>query len=189
MKYAASATAAALLIAVAAPVAAQPLSERISGEISIELQDDWTYKSEDRANQNNDLYAIIEPAATVKLAPRWSVFGHAVIEPVGDPAQSENRAFEDIGLYIEELFVEYSADRFGARAGKLNAGFGIAWDRAAGVYGADIAEDSEISERIGLSGDWKVYSGRYGVLCGYDASQRIVPARQRRHARGRRRSQ
>ena len=56
MKYAASATAAALLIAVAAPVAAQPLSERISGEISIELQNDWTYKSEDRANQNNDLY-------------------------------------------------------------------------------------------------------------------------------------
>tara|TARA_B100000676_G_C17546312_1_gene565091 strand:+ start:106 stop:483 length:378 start_codon:yes stop_codon:yes gene_type:complete len=125
----------------------------------------------------------------VKLAPRWSVFGHAVIEPVGDPAQFENRTFEDIGLYIEELFVEYSADRFGARAGKLNAGFGIAWDRAAGVYGADIAEDSEISERIGLSGDWKVYSGRYGVLCGHDASQRIVPARQRRHARGRRRSQ
>ena len=96
----------------------------------------------------------------MNLAPRWSVFGHAVIEPVGDPAQSENRAFEDIGLYIEELFVEYSADSFGARAGKLNAEFGIAWDRAAGVYGTDIAEDYEISERIGLSGDWKAYSGR-----------------------------
>lgn len=162
VKHSASTFAAALLIASAVPAAAQSLSDRISGEVGIELQNDWTYKSEDRANQNNDLYTTIEPAATLKLAPGWSISGGVVIEPVGDPAQFENRTFEDIGLYVEELFLEYSGDRFGGRAGKMNAGFGVAWDKAAGVYGTDIAEDYEISERIGLSGDWNVYSGKYG---------------------------
>ena len=144
------------------PAGAQILSDRISGEVAFELQNDWTYKSEDRSNQNNDLYATIEPSATFRLAPGWSVFGHAVLEPVGSPSQFENRTFEDIGLYVEELFVEYEADRFGARLGKLNAGFGIAWDMAPGVYGTDLSEDYEISERIGLVGDWNVYSGEYG---------------------------
>ncbi|MGB0632101.1 MAG: hypothetical protein ACPGRZ_15535 [Alphaproteobacteria bacterium] len=163
MKYSASTLFAALIIGTAIPAAAETLSDRISGEVSFELQDDWTYKSDDRSNLNNDLYATIEPSVTVRLAPGWSVFGHAVIEPVGSPSKFENRAFEDIGLYMEELFIEYSADRFGAKAGKLNAGFGIAWDKAPGVYGTDLAEDYEISERIGAVGDWNVHSGSFGA--------------------------
>lgn len=135
----------------------------VSGEIAFELQNDWNYRSDDRANLNNNLSPTIEPSATFRLSPRWSVFAHAVMETVGDAAQFENRAFEDIGLYMEDLYIEFSADRFGAKAGKLNPGFGVAWDNAHGLYGTDLAEDYEISERIGFVGDWQVGAGRYGT--------------------------
>ena len=144
------------------PAVAHDHGSRLSGEIAFEVEDDWNYKADDRSNLNNNLYPTIEPSLTYRLSPRWSVFGHAVIETVGDAEKFENRMFEDIGLYMEDLYLEYAGDRFGAKAGKLNPGFGVAWDRAPGVYGTDIAEDYEISEQIGGVASWKVLSGTYG---------------------------
>jgi hypothetical protein len=137
--------------------AAQKTYPSISGEIPIEIENDWTFKSDDRANQSNDLYTTIEPAVTVQLSPSWSIFGHAVLEPVGSAGKFENRTFEDIGFYIEDLFVEFNKMAFNVKAGKLNAGFGVAWDRTPGLYGTDLAEDGyETSERIGVIGGWIV---------------------------------
>ena len=80
----------------------------ISGEVPIEIENDWAFKSDDRVNQSNDLSTTIEPAVTVQLSPSWSIFGHAVLEPVGSAEKFENRTFEDTGLYIEDLFVEFN---------------------------------------------------------------------------------
>lgn len=153
------------LVAFSAPSAllAAENGPSVSGEIAFELQNDWNYESDGRANLNNNLSPTIEPSATFRFSSHWSVFAHAVMETVGDAAQFENRAFEDIGLYMEDLYLEFSADRFGAKAGKLNPGFGVAWDNAHGLYGTDLAEDYEISERIGLVGDWRFGAGRYGT--------------------------
>lgn len=154
---------AAFLLAIPASATwAQNQLPAVSGEVAIEVQDDWTYKSEDRTKLNNNLYPTIKPSATLQFTPEWSVFAHAVIESIGDPAKFENRRFEDIGLYAEKLFVEYSGVRLGARAGKLDAGFGIGWDKAAGLYGTDFAKDYETSERIGLFGSWKLDEGKNG---------------------------
>jgi hypothetical protein len=46
------------------------------------------------------------------------------------------------------------------QTGKLNPGFGVAWDKAPGIYGTDLAEDYEISERISVVGTWQVGAGR-----------------------------
>lgn len=150
------------LASFAGAAAADAVSERISGEIAFELQDDWNYRSDDRGNLNNHLYPTIEPSVTFQIAPGWSISTVAVMEPVGDPAQFENRVFEDIGLYIEDLYVEYAGERLGGQAGKLNPGFGVAWDMTPGLYGTDLAEDYETSERIGIVGSWAVGQGRYG---------------------------
>ena len=156
---------AAAAVAFSAPrtVLAEDKPFSVSGEIAFELQNDWNYRSDDRSNLNNNLSPKIEPSATFTLTPRWSIYAHAVMEPVGSAAKFENRAFEDIGLYMQDLYLEFSADRFGAKAGKLNPGFGVAWDKAAGLYGTDLAEDYETSERIGFVGDLKVGAGRYGT--------------------------
>ncbi len=162
-KHTCTALSAAILLASAPHAAiAADASPSISGEISFELQNDWNYASDDRENLNNNLSPTVEPSVTFQLSPRWSVFAHAVMEPVGDATKFENRAFEDIGLYMEDLYVEFSGDQVGAKAGKLNPGFGVAWDRAAGLYGTDLAEDYETSERIGIVGDWRLANGEYG---------------------------
>lgn len=151
------------ILAIVAPAIAQSDTPTVSGEISIELQDDWNYKSDDRGNLNNSLNPTIEPSVTFQLSPRWSVSAVAVMESIGDPVKFENRLIEDVGVYVEDLFVEYAGDRFGAKAGKLNPGFGIGWDIAAGVYGTDFAEDYETSERIGVVASWKLAEGQSGT--------------------------
>jgi hypothetical protein len=128
---------------------------KITGELSVEVENDWTYDSDDRANQNNDLYTTLDPSVTVQLSPSWSIFAHAVLEPLRNPEQFENRAFEDHGLYLEGLYLAYENGPFGAKAGKLNVGFGVAWDITPGVFGTDFAEDGyETSERIGGIAGW-----------------------------------
>jgi hypothetical protein len=144
------------------PAAAQGTMPKISGEVSIEVQDDWAYKAEDRSKLNNNLYPTIEPWAVVQFTPEWSAFGHVTIEPIGDAKKFENRRFEDIGLYVDELYGEYAGERLGAKAGKLNAGFGVGWDAAAGLYGTDFAEDYETSERIGVFASWRLGGGENG---------------------------
>lgn len=137
--------------------AAQKTYPSISGEIPIEIENDWAFKSDDRANQSNDLYATIEPAVTIQLSRSWSIYAHAVLEPTGSAGQFENRTFEDIGLYVEDLFVEFNKDALNVKAGKLNVGFGVGWDKTPGLYSSDFAEDGyETSERIGVIGGWTV---------------------------------
>lgn len=135
----------------------------LSGAVPIEIENDWTYKSDDRANHNNDLYATVEPEATLRFSPEWSVFAHAVLEPVRPPQQFENRVFEDHGLYLEDLALQFETGPIGVRGGKLNVGFGIGWDKTPGVFGTDFAEDGyETSERIGLIGSYTVMAGAGG---------------------------
>ena len=147
----------------ASALAQQEIYPSLSGEVSIELQNDWAYRSDDRANLNNDLYTTTEPSLTVRLSPSWSVFAHAVLEPVTPPDPFENRVFGDHGLYMEDLFVEYAPEPFYLRAGKMNVGFGIAWDEAPGIYGGDFAEDGyETAERIGVGGGWTMDAAGFG---------------------------
>lgn len=137
---------------------------KVSGELSVEVENDWTYESDDRAKQNNDLYATVEPAVTVQLSPSWSIYAHAVLEPVEDAEQFENRVFGDHGIYVEDLYVAYDSGPFDGKAGKLNVGFGVAWDIAPGVFGSDFASDGyETSERIGAIAGWRFASERAGA--------------------------
>ncbi|MBT5458532.1 MAG: hypothetical protein HOK82_18160 [Rhodospirillaceae bacterium] len=136
----------------------------ISGSLPMEIENDWAYRSDDRANQNNDLYIKTEPEITVQIAPSWSVFAHGVLEPIGSPDQFENRVFEDLGLYLEDLYLSYDDGTFGIRAGKLNVGFGVGWDRTPGLYGTDFGEAGyEISERIGIIGSATLNSDSGGM--------------------------
>ncbi len=126
---------------------------RVEVSIPIEVQNDWTYESDDAANEQNQLFTKIEPEATVHITPRLTLFGHAVIEPVRDPNAGEDRAFEDEGIFVEDLYVDYAFGRHGLRGGKFAPAFGVAWDITPGVYGTDFAEAGyEFAERIGIAG-------------------------------------
>lgn len=135
----------------------------VEGAIAFELQNDWTHHSDDPDNERNDLMPTIEPEATLHLSPSWSIFAHATIEGAQDPDPGENRAFEDIGGFVEDLYIRYAHGRWSLKAGKFTPSFGIAWDAAPGLYGSDFAEDGyELSERIGVAGDVQLDAGGAG---------------------------
>ncbi len=126
---------------------------RVEVSIPIEVQNDWSYRSDDAANETNILFTKMEPEATVHVVPGLTLFGHAVLEPVRDLGPGESGAFEDEGIFVEDLYIDYAFDGFGLRGGKFTPAFGIGWDIRPGIYGNDFAEAGyEFSERIGIAG-------------------------------------
>ena len=67
-----------------------------------------------------------EPAIKVALSPEWSVNAVWVLQPIRDPGPDDDRVFEDHGLFVEELHVDYETDRLAVSAGKLTPNFGKA---------------------------------------------------------------
>lgn len=127
--------------------------------VPIEVQNDWNFKTDDSDRKTNQLFATIEPELTIGIFKGLIFRAQAVYEPTTDPDAGENRLFEDQGLYLETLMLEYETNiyetetrSFGIQVygGKFTPTFGIAWDEAPGIYGTDFAEDYELTERIGF---------------------------------------
>lgn len=143
---------ASLLVGGGAAWADEGSFPRLEVVIPIEIQDDFAFDSDDPAAELNDLYATIEPEVSLHFNSAISLVAGFVFEPVQDPGPREDRVFEDQGLFAEQVFLSYAGDGFGLQAGKFNPAFGMAWDRAPGLYGTDFAEDYELTERVGLGG-------------------------------------
>lgn len=128
--------------------------------VPIEIQNDGNFKSDDRGNQRNELFATIEPEITVGIRPGLTFYAHSVIEPMRDPRRYENRYFRSHGIYLQDLYLQYeralasdgpNTFKFRIWGGKFGPNFGTAWDKAPGIYGVDFAEDYEITERLGFA--------------------------------------
>jgi hypothetical protein len=132
--------------------AAEEGTPRLEGEIAIEIESDSFIESDDPDSEFNDTYTTIEPYLALHLLPGFSIETGLVFEPVQDPDPGTSRFFDDQGLYVEQLFAKYEMDAFAVYGGKYNPPFGTAWDLAPGIYGADFAEDYELTEAIGLGG-------------------------------------
>ncbi|MBK1697636.1 hypothetical protein [Rhodovibrio salinarum] len=157
----------ALLAASVYPIAGHAEEDtifpRVDVEIPMELENDYTASSEDEDAEINDLFATIEPGISVRFTKELSIESSLVFEPVQDPDAGDDRFLEDHGLYAEEIFVNYETERFAAYAGKFNPTFGTAWDIAPGIFGTDLAEDYEITERIGAGGAIKFGGDGFGA--------------------------
>lgn len=161
-------TSTAALLAVACLAATPSLADdatfpRIEGELPIEIQNDYTYEADDPAAELNDTYTTIEPAISFRITEELSIETGLVLEPVKDPSPGDDRFFENEGLYVETLFLQYATDDFSLFAGKINPAFGIAWDITPGVYGTDFAEDYELTERVGFGGSISLGNEQMGT--------------------------
>jgi hypothetical protein len=135
----------------------------LEGSISFELQNDYVFEADDPEAEINDLYPTIEPSFALHATPELSLNLLLVLEPVLDPDPGEDRFFEDLGLFVEELNVGYDAELFSLVAGKFGAPFGVAWDVTPGLYGDDLSGDYELSERIGAGGTVRVPTEALGT--------------------------
>lgn len=134
---------------------------RVTYGVSVELENDWTFDSTDPAAEINDLYPTVETALALEFAEGSGLFSTLVLEPVLDPV--DDRAFEDLGLYAEELFAQITLGGVALRAGKFDPAFGAAFDTAPGIFGTSFAEDYELTERLGagVAVPFEAYGGEH----------------------------
>ncbi len=124
----------------------------ISGEAVFEIQFEEGIDSDDPNNERSNLFGRTEVAPTLQLSEHFFIDGVAVLEPVQDGGPGDDRFFDDEGVFIEEIKLNYENGPWAAFAGKFNPGFGIAWDFGRGIWSEDFAEDYEITEKIGFGG-------------------------------------
>jgi hypothetical protein len=142
----------------AAPAAAQDAAGiELSHEAIIEL-------SADHADSDIDTLALVaEYAVALGLGDGWSVQSSLVFEPVEDA--DTDSAFKGEDGYIESLSLQYAADAYTFRAGKLAPRSGIAVSMAPGLYGAEVGEAYELTEKLGVGFDVDL-----GQVVGLDSS-------------------
>ena len=154
---------AALLFA-AAP-AAHAAGFEFSGELLVELQSDNLYSTDDGPDAEfTDTYTTTEGEFSLSSGA-FSVNTLLLVEPMLDPGEpgdptagvdrssvvaGENRTFQDHGLVVEVLTLNYERDDLHLYAGKFGPHSSLAYDAAPGVFGTDMSEDTtEIAEMVG----------------------------------------
>tara|TARA_R110001592_G_scaffold32162_1_gene112740 strand:+ start:8557 stop:9645 length:1089 start_codon:yes stop_codon:yes gene_type:complete len=126
----------------------------ISGEVVMELQNEYTANSDDPATDGyNNIFFRTEVAPTLRFNEHFFIDGVAVLENIQDRDLFESNFFDNEGIFIEEIKVNYENGPLSVFAGKFNPGFGAAWDFR-GIWGEDFAEDYEITEKIGVGANY-----------------------------------
>ncbi|WP_299024584.1 hypothetical protein [uncultured Sulfitobacter sp.] len=144
-----------IVLAGGTSVAAQ--EARVTWEGSVEVGVDSTLRADDPTAEVTDAYISAEAAFEAAITDRITAFGGLTLESVTDAG--DDRAFEDMGLYISELGLRFGFGDTFVSVGKISPVFAVAWDEAPGFYGTSLAEDYELSEMIGVSIDTPVGTG------------------------------
>lgn len=119
--------------------------------IPSEVQYNNFFQSENSVGELGDAFAKIEPEASFRLGAGFSLEGQLTYEAI-NPAPIRDRFFDNQGLYVKQIFLNFERDGFSLHAGKFAPSFGLAWDSAPGVFGRDFARDYELTEQIGVGG-------------------------------------
>lgn len=114
---------------------------------TVEIENDTTVESTDPTNEIADTYSKIDAAVALALGAASSLNASLVFEPV--TGATRDRAFEDHGLYVEELFFDHDFGAASVMLGKFNPAFGVAWKDAPGIFGIDFPKDYELTEQLG----------------------------------------
>jgi hypothetical protein len=75
-----------------------------------------------------------------------NVVADFILEPVVDQDIDHVNVFEKIGLYNDELYIDYTADAFYVQAGKFTPDFSLASAEMGGNYGSGFAANFDASE-------------------------------------------
>ncbi|MCB2053822.1 MAG: hypothetical protein KDE35_06210 [Geminicoccaceae bacterium] len=138
-------------------VRSQEVFPRATIGLAGEIEGDWTVASDEAADEIATLQATVEAASALEWAEGSGLFSTLVFEQVRD--QDDDGAFEDEGLYVEELYAAWQWERTNLLGGKFDPAFGLASDAAPGIYGSDFADDYELTERLGLGAGFAFDAG------------------------------
>ena len=125
---------------------------QIGGALELSNQLDHVRPRNGRSTTN----FFLEWEASVYLnITRWVTINSVFkLEQVRDP--SGDGFIRDHAGWIDQLYASIHLGPVTLYGGKIHPRFGLAWDLAPGVYGADFAEDYEITERLGGGAVWRL---------------------------------
>ncbi|MBO1074117.1 hypothetical protein [Roseomonas marmotae] len=83
------------------------------------------------------------------LPAGFSIQGVFDFGRVDRPEDGSDRIFHAHAAWVDQLFLRWDAGPLRLFAGKIHPRFGFAWDRAPDIYGDDIADTYELTEKIG----------------------------------------
>lgn len=139
----------------------QSFAQDLTWEGELEIGVDAVISSDAPENELTDVYGVLELGAELAIGDGVSLFGVLIGESVEDP--TDDRAFEDIGFYLEELGVSFDIGQStNIVIGKSAPVFGRIWDDGAGFYSDILAGDYEQTEQIGAFVESELAPG--GVL-------------------------
>ena len=137
-----------MFLAVSSLAFAEDCAAPCAGFISsTELQNDWIFSAKPSLLKSNDLSPTNEtelyflPIENLKLATVITS------EPVLDRQPGRDRAFSDIGTYVEKLYAQYDFEPVTLKGGKFDPVFGLATNELDGIQATDLVSDYDQDER------------------------------------------
>ena len=132
------------------------------GNIISRLGYDGNYRSEAPLIETDDVFVQIIASPIVHFSDRLRFNTELRVETVTPP--TEDRAFEDQGLFARILQLEYDVtDRLSVHAGKMTPSFALASFIIPGMYGNSYNKEIELIDRVGLGADYDFGDGQRGT--------------------------
>jgi hypothetical protein len=116
---------------------------------SLELSAGWLNSSDNTIGNSYVLLPSSESNLLFKANDSFSVMTNIVSENVIDGEPGSNQIFSGLGTYVDVLQAQYDYENVSIWGGKIHPAFGRASDMVPGLYGSDLAESYDLSERLG----------------------------------------
>ena len=116
---------------------------------TFDLKAEWLHPSDGSVGDSYLIGPTSENTFKLKATDALSFIANIITEPVIDAEPGENRIFSGVGSYVDVLQAQYDFGNFSIWGGKIHPAFGRAWDVTPGLHGTDIAENYELTERMG----------------------------------------
>lgn len=97
----------------------------------------------------------------LELTGGIELYSGLMLEPV-QQSGDDTSMFERHGLFAEAVGITWSAGGNALWLGKFNPAFGLAWERAPGIFGDDFSDDYEITEKVGIAGEHELLPNAAG---------------------------
>ncbi|MBM5782256.1 MAG: hypothetical protein FJ368_02415 [Pelagibacterales bacterium] len=147
----------------------------ISGRVITDISFDNNYESNDSKDKFNDATVLGRLFSDLSFTKSFSIKTNIFLSRVDASKENEKRknspsgggdmAFENTGLYVRELVLDYSKENFSVIAGKYTANFGTAWRWGRGIWSNSLPIKYIQKEKLGFGGVYRIgdekRTGRY----------------------------
>ena len=148
------------LVCVVAKASAAVEYPNVSTETHVEMQNDVVQLPGGKTGQNLSFTA--EHQTLFELDEHWSVINLLSWEQINAPPPGTRTVFENQGLYVNKLYVQWRDARATVKAGLFTENFGRAWWMVRGLYVTSFVDDYKMIDQWGAQASWALVQGDHG---------------------------